>query len=291
MFEPRFVGTCRAQLMPFRCPAMVRFVPRLDLTAGGKLARAQMDKAISRNVLLTGGSRVVGFAIVRMRLAAEGWRVFALARKDQPKLCARNQEPSAPAGRSISFSYRSWRSLEGIPALVRELKAEHGPVYGLVNNAALGTEGLLSNMHNSDIEALVRINTLAPIILTKYVSRAMMTAGEGRIVTIASIIASTGYSGLSVYGATKASMLGFTRSLAREVGRLGVTVNAIAPGFMDTDMTQGLDAAQRGKIASRSALKRLADVGDVANMVAFLLGEGGKNITGAVMTIDAGNTA
>ena len=98
--------------------------------------------------------------------------------------------------------------LDAIPELVRDMKAEHGPFYGLVNNAALGTEGLLSNMHNSDIEKLVRLNTLSPIILTKYAVRGMMTAGEGRIINISSIIASTGYSGLSVYGATKASHAG-----------------------------------------------------------------------------------
>ena len=110
-------------------------------------------------------------------------------------------------------------NIDVIPELVREMKAEHGPLYGLVNNAALGTDGLLSNMHNSDIEKLVTLNTISPIVLTKYAVRGMMTAGEGRIVNISSIIGFTGYSGLSVYGATKASMLGFTRSLAREVGR------------------------------------------------------------------------
>jgi 3-oxoacyl-[acyl-carrier protein] reductase len=171
------------------------------------------------------------------------------------------------------------------------MKAEHGPLYGLVNNAALGTEGLLSNMHNSDIERLVKLNTIAPILLTKYAVRAMMTEGQGRIITISSIIGFTGYSGLSVYGATKASMLGFTRSLAREVGRLGVTVNAVAPGFMDTEMTQSMSDAQREKIAGRAALKRLVEVEDVAASVAFLMSDAAKNITGTTITVDAGNTA
>ena len=109
--------------------------------------------------------------------------------------------------------------------------------------------------------------------------------------TIVSITAFTGYSGLSVYGATKASMIGFTRSLAREVGRMGVNVNSVAPGFVDTDMTQGLKDEQRQQIARRSALKRLADIEDVANAVEFLLGDKAKNITGTVLTVDAGNTA
>ncbi len=125
--------------------------------------------------------------------------------------------------------------------------------------------------------------------MTKYVMRSMMTERAGRIVNIASVVALTGYSGLSVYSATKASLLGFTRSLSREAGQLGITVNAIAPGFIDTEMTQELSPAQRDQIARRSALRRLADPIDVARSVEFLLGEGGRNITGTVITVDAGN--
>jgi 3-oxoacyl-[acyl-carrier protein] reductase len=119
----------------------------------------------------------------------------------------------------------------------------------------------------------------------------MMTAGKGRIVNIASIIGATGYSGLSVYGATKAAMIGFTKSLAREVGQLGITVNAIAPGFIATQMTSAMTPAQRDKIVRRSALRRLAEADDVAGAALFLMGEGAKNITGTVLTVDAGNTA
>jgi 3-oxoacyl-[acyl-carrier protein] reductase len=119
----------------------------------------------------------------------------------------------------------------------------------------------------------------------------MMSEGGGRIVNITSIIGFTGYSGLSVYGATKASMIGFTRSLSREVGRLGINVNAVAPGFLETDMTQGLVGEQKQQVARRSALRRLAEVDDVAEMVAFLLSDKAKNITGTVMTVDAGSTA
>ncbi len=101
---------------------------------------------------------------------------------------------------------------------MRELRKEFGPLYGLVNNAAIGHDGALAMMHNSRIEELVRLNTLSPLILTKYVVRSMMSEGAGRIVNVASIIGFTGYSGLAAYAATKASMIGFTRSLAREVG-------------------------------------------------------------------------
>lgn len=240
-----------------------------------------------RNVLVTGGTRGVGLAVAS-RLAADGYRVFALGRKESPDLA--KAITGYPAG-TLNFVPFDLMQVDVIPDLVREMKAEHGPFYGLVNNAALGTEGLLSNMHNSEIEKLIKLNTVSPIMLTKYVVRGMMTAGEGRIVNISSIIASTGYSGLSVYGATKAATLGFTRSLAREVGRLGINVNAVAPGFMDTEMTRSMATGQRVKIASRAALKRLAEVEDVAAMVAYLMSDAARNITGAVMTVDAGNTA
>jgi len=238
-----------------------------------------------RNVLVSGGSRGVGLAIAR-KLAADGFRVFALARTESDDLKA-----AIAAQPAIGFVPFDLSQLEKIADLVRDLKAEHGPLYGLVNNAALGTEGLLSNMHNADIERLVRLNTLAPIILTKYAARAMMTAGEGRIVNISSIVAENGASGLSAYAATKASLLGFTRSLAREMGKLGVTVNAVAPGFMTTEMTKSMNDEQREKIARRSALRRLVDVDDVAHAVSYLMSDGARNVTGTVLTVDAGNTA
>jgi 3-oxoacyl-[acyl-carrier protein] reductase len=178
-----------------------------------------------------------------------------------------------------------------IAPLVKALRADFGPIYGLVNNAGLGTSGLLSNMRDQDIQRLIQLNTVSPILLSKYVVRSMMTQRDGRIINIASVVASTGYSGLSVYSATKASLIGFTRSLAREVGQLGITVNAIAPGFIATELTHELNESQRQQIARRSALKRMADPIDVARSIEFLLGDGGRNVTGTTLTIDAGNTA
>ena len=238
------------------------------------------------SVLVTGASRGIGLAIAR-RLAASGYSAIALARTQGEALTAAIDE----ADGKIAFVPFDLTNLDAIPDLARELKARFGPIWGLVNNAGLGTDGLLSNMHLTQIEALIRLNVTAPIVLTKYIVRGMMTGGGGRIVNMSSVIGSTGYSGLSVYGATKASMIGFTKTLAREVGRLGVTVNAVAPGFIDTEMTAGLGEDGRGQVMRRSALHRLAEVNDVAAMVEFLMGAGGKNITGAVMTVDAGNTA
>ena len=237
-----------------------------------------------RNVLVTGGSRGIGLAIAK-RLAAADYDVIAVARRESDEF-----REAAKAG-NLHFESCDLSDIDAIPAFVKSLRDKFGVIYGLVNNAGLGTEGLLATMHNSDIEALVRLNVLSPMILTKYVVRHMMADGEGRIVNISSIIASTGYNGLSVYGATKAAATGFTRSLAREVGKLGITVNAIAPGFIATELTQNLSDDARQRIAGRSALRRLPDTEDVARMVEYLLGEGGRNITGSVLTVDAGNTA
>src|SRR5579872_3132800 len=243
------------------------------------------------NVLVTGGSRGIGLAIAR-RLAHAEYNVIAVARRESAALGEAIEASSKQKNGRLHFRAFDLSAIDAIPAFVKALRDEFGAIYGLVNNAGIGTEGLLATMHNSEIEALMRLNMLSPIILTKYVVRHMMADGAGgRIINMSSIIASTGYNGLSVYGATKAAATGFTRSLAREVGKLGITVNAIAPGFVDTELTQSLSPEQRQRIAGRSALRRLPEADDIARMVEFLLGEGGRNVTGAILTVDAGNTA
>ncbi|MGJ0508561.1 MAG: SDR family NAD(P)-dependent oxidoreductase [Methylocystis sp.] len=239
-----------------------------------------------RHVIVTGGSRGLGLAIVR-RLLEDGFHVVAVARRESDELGAL----ATQCGEALSFEPLDLAQIDSIPEFVLGLKKKFGAPYGLVNNAGLGTEGLLATMHNSQIDMLMRVNVTAPVILTKYAVRNMMSAGEGRIVNISSIIASTGYHGLSVYGASKAALVGFTRSLAREVGRMGVTVNAVAPGFIETEMTAALDDQDRGRIARRAALRRLAAPEDVANAVSFLLDARARNITGTVVTVDAGATA
>lgn len=243
-----------------------------------------------RDVIVTGGSRGLGLAMTR-KLTSAGYHVIAIARKESSQLRSAMEEAEHNGSGSVDFVPFDLAEIEQIPKLVRKLRKEFGPIYGLVNNAAVSFDGLLALMHDSQIEQLVRVNTLSPIVLTKYVARSMMADGGGRIVNVASIVGFTGYSGLAVYGATKASMLGFTRSLAREVGRMGVNVNAVAPGFVDTEMTQGLSDEHRQRIVRRSALRRLIGPDDVADAVEFLLSDKAKNITGTVLTVDAGNTA
>src|ERR1700733_9752090 len=242
------------------------------------------------NVLVTGGSRGIGLAISR-RIAAAGYNVIAVARRESDELGDAIREAEEQGAGGLHFNAFDLSEIDAIPAFVKALRDRFGAIYGLVNNAGIGTEGLLATMHNTEIEALVRLNITSPMVLTKYIVRQMMADGAGRIINMSSIIATTGYNGLSVYGASKAAASGFTRSLAREVGKLGITMNAVAPGFVDTELTRGLSDEQRKRIAGRSALRRLPEPDDIARMVEYLLGEGGRNVTGTVFTIDAGNTA
>jgi 3-oxoacyl-[acyl-carrier protein] reductase len=251
---------------------------------------ARKPAAAARNVLVTGASRGLGLGIAR-KLAAAGFCVIAVARKPNKELTAAIAEAKRGKRGALHFVACDLGKIDQVPDLVRKLRQDFGPLFGLVNNAAVGLDGVLATMHNSQIEELVRVNTLSPIVLSKYVVRAMMSARVGRIVNVASIIGFTGYSGLSVYAATKASMLGFTRSLAREVGRLGITVNAVAPGFLDTEMTHGLAGEQRERVTRRSALRRLTSVDDVANAVEYLLSDKANSVSGTVLTVDAGATA
>jgi 3-oxoacyl-[acyl-carrier protein] reductase len=243
-----------------------------------------------RNVLVTGGSRGLGLAIVR-RLAQVGYRAIAVARNKSAELSSAIDEAGRGNQGALHFARFDLAEIDEIQKLVTTLRKDFGPLYGLVNNAAIAFDGALALMGNAQIEQMVRVNTISPIVLTKYVVRHMMADGGGRIVNIASIVGFTGYSGLCVYGATKTSLIGFTKSLAREVGRMGVNVNAVAPGFMETEMTRGLEGKQREQMARRSALRRLPGIEDVAHSVEFLLGDKANSITGTVITVDAGNTA
>jgi len=240
-----------------------------------------------RTVIVTGGTRGLGLAVTA-RLAADGYDVVATGRKLSPQL----EEIIAgyPDGR-VRFAAVDFENTSGIRETVKRILGESKPVFGLVNNAAIGDDGVLATMHDSQIERMLQVNCLAPILFTKYVCRSMLTKGDGRIVNISSIIASTGFSGLSVYAASKAAMVGFTKSLARELGKANITVNAIAPGYMSTDMTQGLQGEKLKQIEGRSPLSRLAQTADVAAAVGFLMGPGGRSITGATITVDAGSTA
>lgn len=243
-----------------------------------------------RNIVVTGGSKGLGLAIA-LRLAADGDRVIVIARQ-QGEALHQHKLASGDAGPGeLHFRPFDLNDLESIPGLVSGIVKDFGPIYGLVNNAGIGTSGILATMNDTHIAALLHLNIASPIAVTKAVVRAMMVGGAGRIVSLSSIVASTGYSGLSVYAATKAALVGFSRSLARELGPLGVTVNCVAPGFVATEMTQHMSEGDQSRIARRSALRRLPQAGDVASAVQYLLSEQARNVTGITLTVDAGGTA
>jgi 3-oxoacyl-[acyl-carrier protein] reductase len=160
----------------------------------------------------------------------------------------------------------------------------------LVNNAGIGLDGVLATMHQTDIDRVVRTNLLAPIVLTKYIMRSMLSKSEGRIINISSIIASTGFHGLSVYAATKAGLEGFTRSLSREAGKRNVTVNCVAPGYIETEMTAGLQGEKLESVRRRAPLG-LPHPEHVAAAVSYLLQPEACTVTGTVLTVDGGSTA
>lgn len=237
-------------------------------------------------VLVTGSSKGLGLAICK-RLLKSNYKVVGIARTKSKEF----EELQKEYQEQLYYKEYDFNNLKDIQILVREITKEHGNIYGLINNAALGHDGVLGTMHESQISELIRVNVEAPILLTKYASRSMLMKLRGRVINISSIIASTGFNGLSVYGATKASLNGFTKSLARELGKAKITVNSIAPGYMETAMTAGLQGEKLQSIKRRSPLGHLATVEDVAGTVVYLLSDDTKNITGTTITVDAGTTA
>lgn len=239
-----------------------------------------------KNVVLTGPARGLGLAISR-RLHADGYHVIGVGRTLGDGY---RELMDAPGPGRASFHEFDLAQLEGIPSLLAAITKQHGPLFGLVNNAGIGRDGVLATMHAVDIGQVLRVNLEAPILMAKFACRAMLVRREGRIINISSIIASTGFHGLSVYGASKAGLVGFTKSLSRELGKAGITVNCVAPGFMETEMTSGLQGEKFESVRRRAPLG-LPTVEDAAGAVAYLLSDDGRRVTGSVLTVDGGSTA
>lgn len=244
--------------------------------------------APERHVIVTGGSRGLGLALVE-DLLADGCRVSTCSRK-----------PSAALERLRETEPRLfWQPVRlGEPgaaaAFVDAAVAWAGavPLHGLVNNAGIAREGILATFPEVDAVEVIQVNLLGALHTARAALRHMLCrAGGGRIVNISSIIGQRGYSGLAAYSASKAGLDGLTRSLAREVGRRGITVNAVAPGYLDTEMSGTLSAAQRDQIIRRTPIGRLGTAADVVPVVRFLLGDAGAFITGQVITVDGGITS
>jgi|TARA_B110000902_G_scaffold230634_1_gene272289 3-oxoacyl-[acyl-carrier protein] reductase len=237
-------------------------------------------------VIVTGASKGLGLAICQ-QAAGQGYGVIAIARQlTEPFKVLQQAFPDL-----VNFHAADLADLDSISDLCKQFVKQYGRPYGLINNAAAGHDGVLATMPNSAIDHLMRLNIQAPILLSKYLVRSMLLNRKGRIINISSIIAKTGFNGLSVYAASKAALEGFSKSLAREVGKAGITVNCVAPGYMQTDMTSSLQGDKLESIKRRSPLGKLATVDDAAFMVMYLLSERASAITGTVLTVDAGSTA
>ena len=245
-----------------------------------------MSETAPKTVVMTGVSRGLGLAVARRIAADPGYRLVGLSRS-RTREFAELVEAAPDRVQHRAFDVAD---IAAIPALVRAIVEEAGPIYGLVNNAAVATDGVLATMHASDIARVLRINLEAPLTLCKYASRSMLAAHEGRIVSISSIIASTGFNGLAVYGASKAGLEGMTRSLSRELGKKGITVNCVAPGYMETAMTAGINDRQFEQIRRRAPLG-LPTPDQTAGAVMYLLGPDGARVSGTVITVDGGSTA
>jgi 3-oxoacyl-[acyl-carrier protein] reductase len=241
-----------------------------------------------RTVLITGGSRGLGAGLVRSFLES-GDRVATCSRSSTPETDTWSADPEL-ADRFF-FQPVDVTDLPACEGFVNAVLERFGRIDVLVNNAGVARDGVLGLAHQEDVDAVIDLNLRATIEITRLVVRRMLPQGAGSIVNISSVVGLRGYRGLAVYSATKAALDGMTRALARELGSRGITVNSVAPGYLRTEMSHGLDEAQLGQIARRTPLGRLGDPEDVAGAVQFLVSPQAKFITGHVLVVDGGLTA
>jgi len=232
--------------------------------------------------LVTGASRGIGAAIADV-LAAGGARVFGTATSDAGAAAISGRGVDGLTGLTLDVN-----DMEGIVSVLREITEQASAPTILVNNAGVTRDQLLMRMSEEDWETVLDTNLRSVYRLSKACLRGMMKARKGRIISIASVIGSMGNAGQANYAAAKAGMMGFSRSLAREVGSRGITVNVVAPGFIDTDMTRDLNEAQREAMLKDIPLKRLGEAADIAAAVSFLASESAAYITGQTIHVNGG---
>jgi 3-oxoacyl-[acyl-carrier protein] reductase len=242
----------------------------------------------ARTVVVTGGSRGLGAGIVQAYLDA-GDRVATCARSTTPQVEKWLGDP-ALAGRFL-FREVDLSNREQTSAFVGDVIEAWDSIEVLVNNAGVARDGILGLTSDDDIDTVIDLNLKGTLHITRLVSRRMLARGTGHIVNISSIVGLSGYRGLAVYSATKAALDGLTRALARELGSRGITVYSVAPGYLRTEMSHGLDEAQLGQIVRRTPAGRLGDPEDIARVVQFLTAPENDYLTGQVIVVDGGLTA
>ena len=239
------------------------------------------------NVLVTGGSRGIGLAISR-RLAGTGYNVIAVARREGDELKAAIGEIVKQGRGGLHFRAFDLSEVDAIPAFVKELRDEFGAIYGLVNNAGITRDTLLLRMKRADWDAVITTNLTGAFLLTQALLNPMLRGRWGRIINVSSVVGRTGQAGQANYAASKAGLIGFTRSMAREVASRSVTVNAVAPGYIETAMTSVLEDKQREAFLTHIPLGRAGTDEEVAHAVAFLASPQAGYITGHVLDINGG---
>ena len=233
--------------------------------------------------LVTGASRGIGAAIAD-RLAANGATVIGTATSEGgAQAIAARLADHGGSGRVLDVCDSA-----AVETLVDAIAAEHGAISILVNNAGITRDQLLLRMKEEDWQIILDTNLSSVFRTSKAVLRGMMKARKGRIISIASVIGAIGNAGQANYAAAKAGIIAFSKSLAREIGSRGITVNVVAPGFIDTDMTRALPDEQRGSLLGQIALQRLGDADDIAQAVAFLASPGAAYITGETLHVNGG---
>jgi 3-oxoacyl-[acyl-carrier protein] reductase len=233
--------------------------------------------------LVTGASRGIGAAIAD-RLAALGATVFGTATTESGAQ-AIGERLAAHGGHGRVLNVTDPAAIE---ALIDGITKETGAVSLLVNNAGITRDQLLMRMKEEDWSAIMETNLTSVFRTSKAVMRGMMKARKGRIISIASVVGVTGNPGQANYAAAKAGIIAFSKSLAREIGSRGITVNVVAPGFIDTDMTRSLPEEQRTALLSGIALGHLGEANDIAEAVAFLASPAAKYITGETLHVNGG---
>ena len=236
--------------------------------------------------LVTGASRGIGRAIA-LQLAADGFAVVVNYASNSAKADAVVSEIEAAGGSALAVQ-ADVSDPDAVASMFRSVAEEIGPVSVLVNNAGITDDGLVLRMTSEQWDNVVNTNLRSVFLCTKEALRPMLRAKSGRVINISSISGISGNAGQGNYAAAKAGIIGFTKSIAKEVGSRGITVNAVAPGFIQTDMTEALGERVTEAVSEQVALGRLGMPEEVASAVGYLASDGATYITGQTIVVDGG---